>query len=136
MIDGGLETLLDFNFSGSHIAEVLNELPDALSWLHPKKFWKNNEPFDADIAISALNTENLNAFLVAKSGRQVPSKDEHFPLIERSHLTGHFGKKAVFGNLYHNKKVVWPSIRQDSAELINSCVECKNKTLFKIDFTH
>ena len=134
MIDGWFETLLDFNFSIVHIPGILNILPDGLSRLYPKKIWKHNEPIDSDISINAVEVNELDAFLEAKSGRRVPNREEQMQLIQQSHLAGHFGEKAVFDNLYFKERVFWSTIRRDISDHINACVECKKHNITQEGF--
>lgn len=71
---------------------------------------------------------------VEKRGKICPSSlDERKSLISSAHHFGHFGREAIFRQLW-SKGYWWPSIRSDIDSELKSCDPCTRYTVVKAGF--
>ena len=66
-----------------------------------------------------------------KRGMKSPATvEERTDLITKTHLFGHFGREAMFPDLY-NKSIWWPGIRNDIAKETINCDACTRFVVHK-----
>jgi hypothetical protein len=94
----------------------------------------NNLLADSDSNINT-NTNPVNlAIELEKRGKQSPSTEaERLELIQREHSFGHFGREAIFKQLF-NKGYWWPSIRKEIDTEIKNCDPCTRYVVVKSGF--
>ena len=69
-----------------------------------------------------------------KRGKSIPTSTvEKVKLIKDSHERGHFGREAVFKDLF-NKGYWWPHMRDDIRDEIANCDPCTRYTVVKAGF--
>ena len=69
-----------------------------------------------------------------RRGKQCPATaEERLALIQKEHLFGHFGREAVFNQLW-KKGFWWPSIRDEISNELRNCDACTRFTVVKKGF--
>src|SRR6185437_8519053 len=58
-----------------------------------------------------------------RRGKRAPPEAERIPLIERTHLLGHFGRDEMFKKLYADG-YWWPKMRADIGTVLDECDPC------------
>jgi transposase InsO family protein len=114
LLEGWMETVLQFDFTTVYLPGEENEFADALSRVHEVTVNK--------IATDGLDSELL--FEAAKRGKTVPTAEERAAMIQRRHLLGHFSVETVTKELWRDG-FWWPRMRQDIATHIGRCVACQ-----------
>ena len=116
------EIILDYDFEPIHRPGVQNVLPDALSRIWPSSSLTALEPTLSNFMALA----DFDSFVV-------PEKESRFTLLERAHLLGHYGSKALVDSL-KDQGVGWPGIHQDALKHVEECFDCQKFSVKKSGF--
>lgn len=158
-----LDTILDYSFEIQHRDGILNVLPDQLSRMYGAAYsnipvWGATNLADhhlshplpnqdsikgasleeegrgeSDSESASISNTNLEVEL-EKRGKQCPSTEaERIELIQKEHLFGHFGREAVFKQLF-NKGYWWPSMRKEIEIELKNCDPCTRFVVVKSGF--
>jgi len=119
LLSGWLETILDYNFTIEHISGIHNILPDALS-----RMWSENDNYAGNQSYLAL---------IDNSNLHMPDEEQRNIILERAHLLGHFGAKAMVDSV-KEQYAIWPGIMREANELVLSCLECQRFAIKKEGF--
>lgn len=69
-----------------------------------------------------------------KRGKKCPhSKEERQRIIEKAHAFGHFGREAVFQNIWR-QNLWWPHIRKEIEEHLKDCDPCTRYVVVKAGY--
>ena len=108
LLEGWMDTVLQFDFTTVYLPGEENEFADALSRAH--------EVTAQQDCSDGMDSELL--FEAAKRGKSVPKPEERAAMIQRRHLLGHFSVEAVTKELWRDG-FWWPRMRQDIATHIS-----------------
>jgi transposase InsO family protein len=114
LLEGWMETVLQFDFTTVYLPGEENEFADALSRAY--------EITANKISSSGIDSELL--FEAAKRGKVIPTPEEQAAMIQRRHLLGHFSVETVTKELWRDG-FWWPRMRRDIAAHIAECVACQ-----------
>lgn len=131
LMAGWIDVLLSYSFSVHHRPGVLNILPDHLSRLF-EQYGITNEQCVYSVRCFRSDAHPADACLqqqepATQTNDPVP-EDKRAEELQRSHLRGHFGEKAMLRDLLH-RGCFWPSIRSDIANHVSSCQSCQRFTI-------
>jgi hypothetical protein len=94
----------------------------------------SDNTLSADSDSNIINNPVNLAIELEKRGKQSPSTEaERIELIQREHSFGHFGREAIFKQLF-NKGYWWPSIRKEIDIEIKNCDPCTRFVVVKSGF--
>jgi transposase InsO family protein len=110
---GWLEIILDYTFEIRHLPGIMNLLPDCISRLWPE-ISLNTLPESFCAFIAQIDVDLLS----------MPTEDQRIILLERAHLLGHFGTKAIIDSI-RKKYQLWPGITSQANKLVLSCIDCQ-----------
>jgi transposase InsO family protein len=110
---GWLEIILDYTFDIKHLAGIRNVLPDAIS-----RLWPDDSLNILPMAFHAYIAQIDHATLLDTEIEQRPL------LLQRAHLLGHFGVKAIVDSIRGQFKL-WPGITKEAHDLVLSCIDCQ-----------
>jgi hypothetical protein len=119
---GWLEIILDYTFEIRHLAGIMNILPDCISRLWPDASL-NVVPEKFAAYIAQVDIDLLT----------MPTEEQRPILLERAHLLGHFGAKAIIDSI-KKRYQVWPGINTQATNLVLSCLECQRFSIKKQGF--
>ena len=123
MMEGWIDTILQFDFTTEYLPGPENVLADALSRCH-----------DVSAKSSVVVNEDVELRLEAeRRGKTVPSVDERVNLLERAHAFGHFSVGTLVKQLWSDG-FWWPKMRQDARNIISACVDCRRYDIAKEGF--
>jgi transposase InsO family protein len=94
-----------------------------------------DEPDSASDSASITNTRPSSLEVeLEKRGKQCPpTQADRIELIQKEHQFGHFGREAVFRQLF-NKGYWWPSIRKEIETELKNCDPCTRFVVVKSGF--
>ncbi len=75
----------------------------------------------------------LLAVELERRGKQCPAVSERPALVETAHLWGHFGREAIYAELYR-RGYWWPNMRQDIDRVTADCEPCMRFNVTKRGF--
>jgi transposase InsO family protein len=110
MLERWIEILLSYNFTILHIKGIRNLLPDKISRFYEVPKMK----------VSAFKIDSVDS-------------DHKRILLERAHLSGHFGSEAMFKALISNGHY-WTDLRKDCIKEVNKCIPCQKFNIGKHGF--
>ena len=151
-----IDVILDHRFIVVHRPGILNVLPDQLSRLYTSMYsatWgvpsTNIMATDADGNLSIncnavvtrsktspalggnpLDLQNVLATELEKRGMKAPPECDRQEIIQREHVSGHFGREAIFKKLW-SKHIWWPKLRDEIQTVISNCDACNRFTVTK-----
>lgn len=158
-----LDTILDYSFEIRHRDGILNVIPDQLSRMFGAVYsnvpvWgavdlakHSSEPLPDQISIRLSSLEEGKrepdsqsdsntdpkltlAIELEKRGKKCPATEaERIELIQQEHQFGHFGRDAIFRQLF-NKGYWWPSIRKEIETELKNCDPCTRFVVVKSGF--
>lgn len=88
---------------------------------------------DTATQTTRLSDEELLLLALEKRGKTAPPFEERIPLVQHTHLQGHFGEQAVYKHLYYQGHW-WPRMRQDIRNVIADCNDCMKYVVTKTGF--
>jgi hypothetical protein len=116
MMEGWVDTILQFDFTPQYIPGEDNALADALS--------RSNEEFIKGIEV-IQNPRDVELELEAKRrGKSIPDIQNRIGIIEKCHALGHFSTESVVKDLWKNGHW-WPGMREDIRRKISECIDCQ-----------
>jgi len=99
MMEGWIDTILQFDFIPIYISGNENELADALSRSHEDEFV--NMIAKKTLLTEELSNHDIEVMLEAeRRGKKVPNPEEQTSLIEKEHLLGHFSTETTLKKLW------------------------------------
>jgi hypothetical protein len=131
MMEGWIDTILEFQFVTQYVPGHTNDLADALS-----------RSFDSTIKLANIIDEDNDIgqskhtkfeFEAYRHGKSIPDEENRILLLEQQHALGHFGVNAVVKKLWHDG-YWWPNIRSDVKQIVNSCIDCQRFNTIKEGF--
>jgi hypothetical protein len=155
-----LDVLLDYKFHIIHRPGITNIIPDHLSRLYTElypgtwgiashqhitntvqHFIGDECPSDALTnsyiscsAINQINNDSTNLQIQLElRGKIAPPESERETIIQLEHDKGHFGREAIFKQLWHNN-YWWPGMRKDIQDVVNNCDACLRFSVGKAGF--
>ena len=75
-----------------------------------------------------LTNEEKLLIAMEKRGCTIPPKNQQASIVRREHDWGHYGEKAMFRKLIHNK-IWWPNMKNDIREETKTCQACAQFTI-------
>ena len=129
MMEGWIDTILQFDFIPIYISGNENELADALSRSHEDEFV--NMIAKKTLLTEELSNHDIEVMLEAeRRGKKVPNPEEQTSLIEKEHLLGHFSTETTLKKLWR-AGYWWPKMRNDIAAKISQCIDCQRFDIAK-----
>jgi len=122
IMEGWIDTILQFDFTTQYIPGCENELADALSRCH-------NESIKS-INVAADSRNVLLELEAVRRGKNIPNMEEQKTLLEKAHAFGHFSVNTTFKQLWSDG-YWWPRMRDDIREYISKCTECQKFDVFR-----
>jgi len=119
-----LETILEYDFTVVHCPGIQHVLPDALS-----RFYDEDDPnvLRQDQAFSMLSEKATDISSMEDEHRDlevVPDYESRKSLVNRAHLMGHFGARAMSAAI-KNDGYTWKGIRDDCQLEVSKCLMCQ-----------
>ena len=134
MMEGWIDTILQFDFTTTYLPGIENELADALSQSYEIN---NNELQLKQVNIKEsnitepTNNEDIELQLEAKRrGKIIPTPEERSKLIEQMHLLGHFSVETVAKKIW-NSGHWWPQLHSDILNYVSGCIDCQRFNTIK-----
>ena len=125
LIEGWLETLMEFNFSTEYLPGDQNMMADALSRCHEGAIIR---------AISSAEKQHQELLWAAESrGLTLLEPEERIDMINHNHALGHFGAKHIASKFY-DQGYWWPSMVKDIDNQIRNCHPCLSYNVEKEGF--
>ena len=124
MMEGWIDTILQFDFKVSYLPGTENELADALSRSYEESIKRIN-------TLESVSNDQL-IFEAERRGKKIPDEPGQIRLIEHHHALGHFGSEAITKELW-TEGYWWPRIRSDVQRHIDNCIECRDSTSIEKD---
>ena len=124
---------MEFTFKIVHVDGIKNILPDHLSRLYPNPVRS---------AISLKTTPDSLTVPVSMGLRLIPEstellisppEDQRHKLLENAHAFAHDGEAAMVQRVKESG-FVWPSLKKDAYDLVQSCSSCQRFSVAKAGF--
>jgi len=115
MMEGWVDTILQFNFMTEYLLGEDNGLADALSRSG------NMTPEVRTIAVEEI--DDRLRWEAEKRGKELPSMEKRRELVAQFHLLGHFGVESVCSKIVL-EGYWWPRMRKDIRAELNGCIKC------------
>ena len=125
LIEGWLETLMEFNFSTEYLPGDQNMMADALSRCHEGAVVR---------AISSAEKQHQELLWAAESrGLTLLEPEQRIDMINQNHALGHFGAKHIAFKFY-DQGYWWPGMVKDIDNQIRNCHPCLSYNVEKEGF--
>ncbi len=79
------------------------------------------------------DTPTQLAVELERRGKTCPPADERLPIVHKAHLWGHFGREAIYAELYR-RGFWWPNMRGDIDSVTANCEPCMRFNITKRGF--
>ena len=123
MMEGWVDTILQFRFSAEYIPGKDNWFADALSRCHDEVGGTLKVRTVEVVTLTSDQIEKTLMLEAEKRGKKIPTKEIRAELVEKAHQLGHFSTEGMFRKLW-NDGYWWPSMRKDLIVAVQSCIDC------------
>ena len=123
MMEGWIDTIMEFNFTTMYVPGPENYFADALSRSYDYLITANDHKGDLSIRLVSLDINSTMLFEAEKRGKKIPSAEVKNELVAKVHAMGHFSVENMFRQLW-NEGYWWPKMREDLAQVVRNCTAC------------
>jgi hypothetical protein len=142
MLKDWLGTLLEYRCTICHTPGAENIVPDGLSRLYEVfSKPKSREEMPHTRASKIMTKEmlkypekELQLFIHERLNKTLPSAEKRAQLISEAHCDAHFGSEYIFKQLFQDRDMYWPGMKQDIIEACSSCVPCLQYNIGKAGY--
>jgi hypothetical protein len=121
VMEGWVDTILQYEFDTEYIPGSENVLADALSRNTDDQITISANTID--IKLTGTDIEAAMLWQAEKRGKTIPSLNKQKQLLTQTHQKGHYGVESMFRDLW-NSGYWWPQLRKDLKAEVSSCIAC------------
>lgn len=146
MVANWADILLEYNIEIVHRPGLSMVLPDAFSRIFSgsgegkvpapqqvKSTSGSNQTARLQIVDGDAKAVELHQFIKERLGKTEPTSEQKQDLMEKAHLSGHFGAEQMFKQLWW-QGYYWPSLREECKQVAGQCPTCLQWNIKKEGF--